>query len=910
MKHSRFFIFIVLVFLQLFLSLNVANAQQSRNWIPAASGSYFSPQNWSPFGVPGPADAVFFTNGANNQVTWDRNFSSGQFTVGPNNNLALVSQPGARFRHTALGQFLVSGEAQIGGNPGGTSFDFTANAGTFIDGGRIEITNGGTLTSNAILSIDNGELNQNIQSTLTVNGNLTATDSLIDLESGTTSVTGTFSLIDSFDSGVSVLNIRNQTTTDIANFDIGSSDSAVNIRQSGRLSANRLTLAGTLIIFGPNATLDVDELSFLSSASSVRLFDGATWETENVIAGSAFTVGNVRVDRDSTWTNVGDTPSLNSVQVTTRAVWNQTGAVNARSVLVSNGSAWNQNGDVSLGDLDLYGDATVNLNGFDLEIFDRLSADFFGDATIINNANSIVAGSISAFDVTLDIQANSLETNRISYFAAAGLLDIANGIVANDIEFTSPSAFREGYDLNAGFIEQGDNANLNFTGDLNAGFIEQGFNSSIALTGNIDVGFISQNSGSTFQFNSGILTLTDDERAFYSIGAGEVFDSTRQLHNAGRTIVEQATNLELSEGGVLSAGRLTNLGTINVSTDYTLGDSSRFDAFQGDGLLTVDNATLTINDANVAELGRITALRNNATIAASNGFLVGDGFVLEGQGTVDGTVAAGTGSLILANGGSLTLGDSTRFNGFVSQGELRTGTNTVTLLDANQAVLGSITELGAAGVEGQLVADNGLVIETGNNLIGFGTIDSINAIEAAVINNGFVSGNSEDELLTFTGYVRGIGTFDNVVFDGTFDPGQSPAELQVGNLFFSEDNLLILELGGLERGDEFDALISDGSLSFDGELQISLINGFNPNLDDSFDLFDFVSSSGQFSILTLPTLQSGLTFDTSQLYSSGVISVVAVPEPGAIFLVPLFGCLVFSRRRREKKQATNNDVAV
>ena len=72
---------------------------------------------------------------------------------------------------------------------------------------------------------------------------------------------------------------------------------------------------------------------------------------------------------------------------------------------------------------------------------------------------------------------------------------------------------------------------------------------------------------------------------------------------------------------------------------------------------------------------------------------------------------------------------------------------------------------------------------------------------------------------------------------------------------------------------------SAGDLALDGTLEVSLINGFTPTAGQSFDILNWGSLSGTFSSLALPTL-TGLTWDTSQLYTNGVLSVASAGIPG------------------------------
>ena len=83
-------------------------------------------------------------------------------------------------------------------------------------------------------------------------------------------------------------------------------------------------------------------------------------------------------------------------------------------------------------------------------------------------------------------------------------------------------------------------------------------------------------------------------------------------------------------------------------------------------------------------------------------------------------------------------------------------------------------------------------------------------------------------------------------------------------------------------------------MAFGGTLTVSNIGGALTN-GDVFNLFDWSSTSGAFSTVTLPGLSGGLTWDQSQLYTNGTIAVV--PEPAAALLGGL-GMLCLLRRRR------------
>ena len=250
-----------------------------------------------------------------------------------------------------------------------------------------------------------------------------------------------------------------------------------------------------------------------------------------------------------------------------------------------------------------------------------------------------------------------------------------------------------------------------------------------------------------------------------------------------------------------------NSSTSNLvvgNSGLTLGDATSFTGFQSAGTLTVGANTVTLASKGFSNLGVLTSLAGG-TINAANGVSLGVGSNLSGRGTVSGKVAAGFGSTIEASGGNLALGNASTNVGFASDGELYTGTNTVTLNDSNQAVLGSFTQVGSGGSSGTLAAPNGLIIDIGHNLEGQGLINTTNTLAKAVIMNGYTKGTGTG--LTFNGYVKGIGTFDgNVMFSGTIAPGLSPANVTFDNIAFGESGTLEMELGGRQLGGQYDHL--------------------------------------------------------------------------------------------------------
>jgi len=109
---------------------------------------------------------------------------------------------------------------------------------------------------------------------------------------------------------------------------------------------------------------------------------------------------------------------------------------------------------------------------------------------------------------------------------------------------------------------------------------------------------------------------------------------------------------------------------------------------------------------------------------------------------------------------------------------------------------------------------------------------------------------------------------------GILSPGNSPGLLTVGSLTLGSGSQFNVELGGTARGSQYDAVDSTGSVSLGGALNILLVNGFVPALGNSFDILHGGSESGAFSSVNLPALFSQMAWNTTKLYSTGVLTVI------------------------------------
>jgi MYXO-CTERM domain-containing protein len=144
----------------------------------------------------------------------------------------------------------------------------------------------------------------------------------------------------------------------------------------------------------------------------------------------------------------------------------------------------------------------------------------------------------------------------------------------------------------------------------------------------------------------------------------------------------------------------------------------------------------------------------------------------------------------------------------------------------------------------------------------------------------------------------------NITSTGIVSPGNNAATAGplavTGNVTMNAGSTTLIEIGGTTAG-QFDELNINGSLAAGGTFDVDLIGGFNPAAGNSFDVLDFGSATGTFT-LSLPALGGGLAWNTASLLTTGTISVVnavvSVPEPSSLVMGAGMLALAAVRRRR------------
>jgi hypothetical protein len=126
-------------------------------------------------------------------------------------------------------------------------------------------------------------------------------------------------------------------------------------------------------------------------------------------------------------------------------------------------------------------------------------------------------------------------------------------------------------------------------------------------------------------------------------------------------------------------------------------------------------------------------------------------------------------------------------------------------------------------------------------------------------------------------------------------PGSSAGTLTInGNYTQGADASLLIELDGLAIG-QFDLLDVNGSVSLDGKIEIAFLDGFRPQVGDTFAVLDYNSHTGAFGEIDSLTCP-GYVF-TADYGSNGLTLVTSeVPEPASLSLL-LMGAAILLRKR-------------
>lgn len=585
------------------------------------------------------------------------------------------------------------------------------------------------------------------------------------------------------------------------------------------------------------------------------------------------------------------------------------------------------------------GSEAVTLNGTGISAGGALvnssatAASLSGAVTLASNAsiggtgNITLSGTISGAFALTKVGAGTLtlsnsSNNQASTTLSAGTLSLGNVAALGSGQLTHAGGTLSTTGLTASIVISNAIA-LSGTGDrtLLMHGIGNGSNTveySGQITGSASRLFLNNNQGastnpqfilsnSTNSFTANILINRGGLRIASNGALGNLANTVTFDSNNGAdltflnamtytraTTISTATDFDtgsnaVTASGVISGGAafsklgggtltLTGANTYTGTTTIAAGTVSASNIVVSGGSSHLGNATSAVTLGSAAATGTLTYTGNSATF--TRGFILGG----TGGGRLDVTTAGET--LTLSTGG------------ISGAGLMTVSGNGNTTINANITHSGGLTKEG-----------NGVLLLTGINSYSGAT--TINGGTLAVSGTGSLASdsiviglNSTFDVSGVTGgytlasgkTISGMGTIVGpATIAGILAPGNSP-----GDLNFADDlsllgtlNLEVTGLGPLA----FDRLIGDGAntLFLGGILNLDN-TGYTAAFGDTITVFENWSTIlGSFTSINGTDLGGGLSWDTSRLQSSGVLTVI--PETSTSLLSGISMLLMLRRRR-------------
>ncbi len=329
------------------------------------------------------------------------------------------------------------------------------------------------------------------------------------------------------------------------------------------------------------------------------------------------------------------------------------------------------------------------------------------------------------------------------------------------------------------------------------------------------------------------------------------------------------------------------------------------------GVIT-NNGTIALNSAG-----------NQTNILLSGNVTLGGTGVLSMSDYIQNRIYGSTGTEQLTNGASHTIEGSGQIGvglmSLVNNGTILANQSNSLTIDTNSAgaanngttqvnggsslfVSGGFTTAGNVNI-GQLGNSSASLFQmsSSNDYVQTGGTTSLWTSGSTL---SVVSGQSvhiEGGLLQGFGIVQG-----NLINDATVHPGDGPGILTVnGGYTQSSTGLLDIQIGGTNSG-SFSELVVNGSASLSGLLDVSLVNGFSPTLNEQWVILTSTGLSGTFTDGVIHEGNYTFTVDYSPAgYANDVVlnvSFASVPEPATFWgfgigMMAVGGCLL--RRGRK-----------
>ena len=350
-------------------------------------------------------------------------------------------------------------------------------------------------------------------------------------------------------------------------------------------------------------------------------------------------------------------------------------------------------------------------------------------------------------------------------------------------------------------------------------------------------------------FNANDDVLVDGSGAVLSKTTGSAFNLA-----AGKTLTAQYGGYVVFDGAFHTGGGHL---TMTASGELVMRTSSLF--IESGSVVNVDGGALITSFG-----GSPTSVNGASSVLINSGnFLSYGDITFDGAGTTFTRSAAGVFTLFPGKTFNLTQGADAVFTG------------NYVLPDANINVTGAGSTWTQTDAETLNIgaAANGTATVTVGSGGTFTTSTGLTTVKATGLLN-IQSGGT----LTGASDFAGAGP---VNIGGAYLPGTASGVDQTTSVSFAQDmtffptTSITMEID--ETANDRLVFIGPGAthVTWNGTLNLALINGYVPQLGDSFDLFNFdpARDAGTFSTINLPALSPGLFWRTENLYVDGTVRV-------------------------------------
>jgi Tol biopolymer transport system component len=303
----------------------------------------------------------------------------------------------------------------------------------------------------------------------------------------------------------------------------------------------------------------------------------------------------------------------------------------------------------------------------------------------------------------------------------------------------------------------------------------------------------------------------------------------------------------------------------------------------------------TVNELQVGGgIGTSTlTLEDGAVITPLNGVTLAAGGVIRGDGQIvgdfldanDGEIRVGTAERLefsttnLTNNNKIEVIGSTEnlaeieFTGSVFNSDdvgLITGQNSLMRFQGGLTNEGALAVgFGANNIIGD-VQNNGEIVVSGGASVTF--YDDVEQNKDLVVSQVGSTTSVAVFFGAFTGSGGSTGGGD-IFFEGDLQPGNSPALVTFENdVHLGAGAAVEIELGGTAAGAQYDQVNVVGDLSLDGDLVVSLIDGFMPSIGQTFTILTADAIDGSFDAATFPSVP-GRVFDVTYNPQSILLTV-------------------------------------